>query len=770
MAEYDFQSLSSFDFQVLSRDLLQKKLNVVLESFGPGQDGGVDYRLRSSDGDIIVQCKHYSNFSKLFSVLRRDEAKKVQKLAPPRYILVVSTSLTPLRKDEILQLFTPYCHDTCDIFGREDLNNLLGLYPDIERKNVKLWLTSTAVLEKFVNSAVWGDTELTLQRLRHRARRYVPNPSLGRARRILDKHHYGIIAGIPGIGKTTLAEILLIDHVDKYEYQAVRTANDLSEIKGVKNPTRRQIFYYDDFLGTTGLDRMQKNEDKRLIEFIEEVKANVNWRFILTTREYILNAAKTRYESLAQPMVDLTPCIIAMSDYTEPIRAKILYNHIYFSDLPDDYKRELLEDRRYVKIIGHQNYNPRIVEHMTLAKNVEGISPAAYFQFFLNNLANPVTIWDHAFKHQISEAGRHLLLVMGTLGNEVRYCDLETAFHSFYSFRQRKLGFPTTSRDFENAVRELDGNFIMTSLIAQHRIVTLHNPSLSDFLENYFAGNAPDLNDLCQSACFFDQFVQLWRGRRGKRYGAFDGTGGGTFLRSLVSGLKYPTFAFIRVKGSGNDYLGVRIRDISYERRAAFLLEVAELVATKEAREFQTQAVRELRSRLQMGTVAKGELVSLLKTIVSSGVPQADRDGVIAVAKDFLLQVGEDSELDDFDAVAEFAAMFPNIVSETDLSPIATLFTEYCTNYDESSVDSPDDLRVVADDFERIAGIVDADVGESCTTLQQRADEWEEEIAAESRGPEDDDDEGWDRSERSDEGTDDMFEGLLEELNERDGE
>lgn len=45
MAEYDFQTLSSFDFQVLSRDLLQKNLGVVLESFGPGKDGGVDYRL-----------------------------------------------------------------------------------------------------------------------------------------------------------------------------------------------------------------------------------------------------------------------------------------------------------------------------------------------------------------------------------------------------------------------------------------------------------------------------------------------------------------------------------------------------------------------------------------------------------------------------------------------------------------------------------------------------------------------------------------------------
>ena len=39
---------------------------------------------------------------------------------------------------------------------------------------------------------------------------------------------------------------------------------------------------------------------------MEEVLANPRWRFILTTREYILNIAKRRYEVLAHPPVDLT--------------------------------------------------------------------------------------------------------------------------------------------------------------------------------------------------------------------------------------------------------------------------------------------------------------------------------------------------------------------------------------------------------------------------------------------------------------------------------
>ena len=298
MPSYDFQALSSYDFEVLARDLLQADLKIRLESFGKGRDGGIDFRFRMANGDLVVQCKHYADYDDLYRVLKRDEVKKLVNLKPARYVLVVSTPLTPHRKDELVKLFEPYNLRLSDVLGREDLNNLLGLYPEVERRHIKLWLTSNEVLSRVLNLGIWGDAELTLQRIRLRTSRYVPNPSVVRAKRILDKHRYCIIAGIPGIGKTTLAEILLIEHVDRYEFQAVRIANDLSEIKSVKDANRRQIFYFDDFLGKTALDKLEKNEDQRLMEFMEEVKNNSNWRLILTTREYILNSARIRTRRL----------------------------------------------------------------------------------------------------------------------------------------------------------------------------------------------------------------------------------------------------------------------------------------------------------------------------------------------------------------------------------------------------------------------------------------------------------------------------------------
>jgi len=103
MPSYDFQSLSSFDFELLARDLLQAEMDIRLESFAPGPDGGVDFRFRSKKGDIVVQCKHYKDYDALYQTLKREEASKVHRLKPQRYILALSTPLTQNRKDAILR-------------------------------------------------------------------------------------------------------------------------------------------------------------------------------------------------------------------------------------------------------------------------------------------------------------------------------------------------------------------------------------------------------------------------------------------------------------------------------------------------------------------------------------------------------------------------------------------------------------------------------------------------------------------------------------------
>ena len=61
-----------------------------------------------------------------------------------------------------------------DIYGRDDINNLLGLFPTVERQHFKLWLSSTTVLEDVLHSRIINQTRITLQEIADKARLSTP--------------------------------------------------------------------------------------------------------------------------------------------------------------------------------------------------------------------------------------------------------------------------------------------------------------------------------------------------------------------------------------------------------------------------------------------------------------------------------------------------------------------------------------------------------------------------------------------------------------------
>ena len=99
-------------------------------------------------------------------------------------------------------MFHPYILSTEDIFGRDDLNNLLALHADIEKQYYKLWLCSIAVMEQIINKRVVNWSKLEYQACLDESKKYVMNESFDQAMDKLLQYHYVIISGIPGIGKT----------------------------------------------------------------------------------------------------------------------------------------------------------------------------------------------------------------------------------------------------------------------------------------------------------------------------------------------------------------------------------------------------------------------------------------------------------------------------------------------------------------------------------------------------------------------------------------
>ena len=428
MADYDFTAcLSPLDFELLSKDLLEAALGIQFENFSEGRDKGIDLRyapVRShgravfksessrslrKPPELIVQCKRYSSFASLKSELKNKELSKITKLNPARYILTTSVSLSPQQAEELKALLSPFVQSTGDIYGSERLNSILTKYGEIERRHIKLWVTSAGVLDSIINAGTHVVSREEVERTVAAAKIYVRNTSFDEALTILKNHRVCIISGLPGIGKTTLARMLLLYFYER-DFDVVKIESDISEARAVSYHKRPRFYYYDDFLGQTAqADKLNKNEDQKLLDFMASIRDSKDSVFVLTTREYILNQAKLHYEKLAREKFDHRTCIIDLAKYSRRIRAQILYNHLHFSNLPRPHLENLVTQRGYVQIVDHKNYNPRVIQYLTDVIWIGETPSTEYLALFLRNLDNPVEIWGHAFRNQLSDKSRHLL-------------------------------------------------------------------------------------------------------------------------------------------------------------------------------------------------------------------------------------------------------------------------------------------------------------------------------------------------------------------------
>jgi len=512
MNNYDLLTLSWVEFEDLSRDLLQCEFGIYIESFTVGKDGGIDLRFAfSKDKKSIVQCKRIKEFNDLYSQLKNEKEKILSKEID-RYLITTTVELTPARKNKIFQLMNPIIKDEADIFGKDDIFNLISKHTNIEDKYYKLWLTNTKVLDKILNAKFYNSSNFLIERIKEDVKVYVHNESYYKAQDILKENHFTIISGIPGIGKTTLARILVYDLIASGIENLIYLSSNISEAYKSFRDNEKQIFLFDDFLGKNFLeDRLDRNEDKELIEFIKKIKETKNKYFIMTTREYILNQAKQKYEILNKNDLEIAKCIIDLEQYTLLVRGKILYNHLYFSDIPKDYLLELIINKRYLKIINHKNYNPRIIETIIDKKEWIATPLESFFSIIVSYFKNPESVWKHAFEKQISKNGRDIVIVLGSINGLVKMEFLKNTIKKIYSL-SNEYSIDEFDMQFEESLKELINSFIKIEKDDNNVFaVEYHNPSVSDFINTYFKNHIEIIKSLINNCICLDQIINMYQ-------------------------------------------------------------------------------------------------------------------------------------------------------------------------------------------------------------------------------------------------------------------
>ncbi|MEU5913702.1 restriction endonuclease [Micromonospora sp. NPDC047527] len=468
MADYDFRTLSPSDFEILIRDLLEAEHRWRLEAFGRGRDGGIDLRAVTAGGKVVVQCKHYlgSTFSDLRSSARR-EVPKMDKEQPDRYLFVTSQDLNRTQKDTLAGDLQPWLSDTADLLTQLDVNALITRHPMVEQQHFKLWLASTTILERIVQSGIWGRSEALLEDIRDRVKLYVPTSSFKTARKLLDEKHIAVLTGSPGVGKSMLAEMLALGYWHE-GWQIVSVGTDVDDAWGAYRSERKQVFLYDDFLGQTDLSE-RRAKDSWVVRFMDRVARNPDKRLVMTTRSQILQQTRLVSEPIAHADFRVVECVVKIAEYGSIQRARMLYNHLYFSALSREVVREYAMGSSYWQVVNHKNFSPRIIE-LVLKRHhssADGLARA------LNHtLDRPLDLWGIIFNNGLSDLGQRITLTLASFSlNGASSDDLKTLV--------QKEAKPT---EFTSALRVLEGTFIrVEKMDAGITMVSYANPSVRDF-------------------------------------------------------------------------------------------------------------------------------------------------------------------------------------------------------------------------------------------------------------------------------------------------
>ena len=307
------------------------------------------------------------------------------------------------------------------------------------------------------------------------------------------------------------------------------------------------------------------------------------------------------------------------------------------------------------------------------------------------------------------------------------------------------------TKESEDALRELDGSFVLSQPRADQSVVSFVNPSVADLMNEVFK-RKNDLDRLVASACFFDQLEQAVTWARTLKRPLVDGRLATTTMAQKMVGLVQTK----SLKWVGNE-IPVRRYHISASERFAGLAKLWSHVTDPSCRQTLVDAAGAL-------LVTESDVWARVR-VLEAVLPFATREVAAALGAQVVGDVEEDAmQLEDLIALARVEPLLPahrasQRRAESERAAIFILdnditgnLSSFVRNYDEV-----DDYR------DQVIAVCGA-FGIDSATYLARIDDW----AAEQFGDPGDDQhyEAWreDREDRDDAAADldDFFSSLLD--------
>lgn len=503
---FNILNLDPLEFEKFCMDFMGKKLNLKFKRFGPGKDDGID--LISLDGKIICQCKRYKDSSKLVDICKK-EVEKIKKQSFDKYYLLTSAEISETVTKNIYDIFRDYMENYSYVIGKNDIDDFLtdDANIDVLKKNHKLWLSSTIVLDLYLNRYSDAISKVIIDDFEDETKYFVETKAYYDAVDIINSNGAILFVGDPGIGKTLTSKMLIrYLLISNKEYRLTSVSNnDLSKvIESMQQNDNPEIIFLDDFLGQTLLSISDKliNELKSLLKLTKIYK---NKKVILNSRITILNKAKNEKEEFEKLMdeIGIKECLIDVNEITKLDRARILYNLMYHNGVTRKSYDSIIKNKNYNSIINHKSFNTRIIEMCIIReKKLESIE---FYDYVINALNNPRDVWKSEFD-RIDPCDAVLMYQLYTLGNN--YIPIDILKKSTENFLI-KNGYDVARYSFNDSINRLSKSLIGIAILGKKKYISVLNPSINDYIQNYLLDNSAELKKIFDTSLYIEQLDKI---------------------------------------------------------------------------------------------------------------------------------------------------------------------------------------------------------------------------------------------------------------------
>lgn len=510
----NFSNLNDVEFEYLCKDVMSKMIGVSLQRFGTGRDGGIDLTDDVSKKNVIVQVKHYvkTDFAGLIASLRK-EVKKVEVHKPEQYYICCSKELTPQNKQDIYEMFSDYMESTGNIITLIEISDFLEQTEnaDVLHKHFKLWIESTNILTDIFTKDICIDSEVLLSNIKESAKLFVKTSAYDHAVSCLEKNNVLIIIGNPGVGKTITSQMLVLYYASqRFRVRYTTDGADLASLKRSlsQSSETKEVILLDDCFGQAYFN-MKETQENELLTLIKYVKTNPNKLLIMNSRVTIYQEAKARTSDLVKSLdrKEYKAFVLDMTNISVVEKAKILYNHLYFCQVPQSYRDDIKSNKNYFKVVKHKNYNPRIIEFVTNKRQYETVEANTYSDFIIQCLDNPEEIWENEYNRRLNSTDRMFLNTLYSLTNTT--IPLEVVKVCYDHRISMMEGIDSSVNHFEQSLRRLQNSMIKVVDVNGKPMLSVANPSINDFLSSYLDKNIPEKKAILATSCCVWQLKRL---------------------------------------------------------------------------------------------------------------------------------------------------------------------------------------------------------------------------------------------------------------------